>query len=119
MCPRLSFLPWLRSLAIMNDAQKVHELPSAVTGDSLPMTTLDPVSTREDVAPPVADSASSNDLPKEPTENVPHGLTDQTNFLPTKQVITVFMGLSVALACSFLDQTMYVLTLLLLSFSVI
>ena len=32
-------------------------------------------------------------------------LTDQTNFLPTKQVITVFMGLSVALACALLDQT--------------
>ncbi|KAI0087353.1 MFS general substrate transporter [Irpex rosettiformis] len=32
-------------------------------------------------------------------------LTDQTNFLPTKQVIMVFLGLSVALACSFLDQT--------------
>jgi hypothetical protein len=33
-------------------------------------------------------------------------LADQTNFLPTKQVIMVFIGLSVALACSFLDQTM-------------
>ncbi|TFK49175.1 MFS general substrate transporter [Heliocybe sulcata] len=32
-------------------------------------------------------------------------LEDQTNFLPTRQVITVFLGLSVALACSFLDQT--------------
>ncbi|KAI0701349.1 MFS general substrate transporter [Cytidiella melzeri] len=32
-------------------------------------------------------------------------LVDQTNFLPTRQVITVFIGLSVALACSFLDQT--------------
>ncbi|KIP12091.1 hypothetical protein PHLGIDRAFT_62405 [Phlebiopsis gigantea 11061_1 CR5-6] len=38
-------------------------------------------------------------------ETSPHGLTDQTNFLPTKQVIMVFLGLSVALACSFLDQT--------------
>lgn len=33
-------------------------------------------------------------------------LTDQTNFLPTRQVIIVFSGLSVALACAFLDQTM-------------
>ena len=41
-------------------------------------------------------------------EPSPHGLTDQTNFLPTRQVIMVFCGLSVALACSFLDQTMYV-----------
>ena len=38
---------------------------------------------------------------------LPHGLTDQTNFLPTRQVIIVFCGLSVALACAFLDQTMY------------
>ena len=45
-------------------------------------------------------------------EQSPHGLTDQTNFLPTKQVIMVFLGLSVALACSFLDQTMYVLQML-------
>ena len=38
----------------------------------------------------------------------PEGLEDQTNFLPTKQVIMVFMGLSIALACSMLDQTMCV-----------
>ena len=37
-----------------------------------------------------------------------HGLTDQTNFLPARQVFVVFCGLSVALACAFLDQTMYV-----------
>ncbi|KAJ3552656.1 hypothetical protein NM688_g4034 [Phlebia brevispora] len=35
----------------------------------------------------------------------PEELEDQTNFLPTKQVIMVFMGLSIALACSMLDQT--------------
>ncbi|EPQ54241.1 MFS general substrate transporter [Gloeophyllum trabeum ATCC 11539] len=35
----------------------------------------------------------------------PAELTDQTNFLPTRQVITVYLGLSVALACSFLEQT--------------
>lgn len=34
-----------------------------------------------------------------------HQLTDQTNFLPIRQVITVFLGLSVALACAYLDQT--------------
>lgn len=37
-----------------------------------------------------------------------HGLTDQTNFLPARQVFVIFCGLSVALACAFLDQTMYV-----------
>ena len=36
----------------------------------------------------------------------PEALDDQTNFLPTRQVIMVFMGLSIALACSMLDQTM-------------
>ncbi len=44
-------------------------------------------------------------------EEPPQGITDQTHFLPTRQVITVFLGLSVALACSFLDQTMYVFCL--------
>ncbi|KIP08458.1 hypothetical protein PHLGIDRAFT_377944 [Phlebiopsis gigantea 11061_1 CR5-6] len=34
-----------------------------------------------------------------------HGLTDQTNFLPARQVFVIFCGLSVALACAFLDQT--------------
>jgi hypothetical protein len=48
-------------------------------------------------APSVA--AGDDDAPRD-------GLTDQTNFLPTRQVITVFLGLSVGLACSFLDQTM-------------
>jgi hypothetical protein len=32
--------------------------------------------------------------------------TDQTNFLPTRQVIAAFLGLAVALCLSFLDQTM-------------
>ena len=33
-------------------------------------------------------------------------LQDQTNLLPTRQVILVFIGLCVALFCSLLDQTM-------------
>jgi hypothetical protein len=47
-------------------------------------------------------------LPKEAKEEKPPptGLTDQTNYLPKKQVIMVYSGLSVALMCSFLDQTM-------------
>ncbi|TFK50126.1 MFS general substrate transporter [Heliocybe sulcata] len=32
-------------------------------------------------------------------------LTDQTNFLPARQVITVYLGLCTALACSFIEQT--------------
>lgn len=35
-------------------------------------------------------------------------LQDQTNLLPTKQVILVFLGLCCALFCSLLDQTMSV-----------
>ncbi|KZT29870.1 MFS general substrate transporter [Neolentinus lepideus HHB14362 ss-1] len=35
----------------------------------------------------------------------PPELTDQTNFLPARQVITVYLGLCTALACSFLEQT--------------
>lgn len=35
-------------------------------------------------------------------------LQDQTNLLPTKQVVFVFMGLTCALFCSLLDQTMCV-----------
>ncbi|KAJ4389868.1 hypothetical protein N0V93_007340 [Gnomoniopsis smithogilvyi] len=35
-----------------------------------------------------------------------HHLQDQTNLLPFKQVIVIFMGLSCALFCSLLDQTL-------------
>lgn len=35
-------------------------------------------------------------------------LQDQTNLLPVKQVILVFIGLTCALFCSLIDQTMYV-----------
>ncbi|KAH7097412.1 MFS general substrate transporter [Auriculariales sp. MPI-PUGE-AT-0066] len=47
------------------------------------------------VAPPVDDI----------TKPVANGLQDQTAFLPAKQVVAVYMGLSLALLCSFLDQT--------------
>lgn len=51
-------------------------------------------------------TATPTVLDATPPSKTPVALVDQTNFLPTKQVIMVFMGLSVALACSFLDQTM-------------
>jgi len=35
-------------------------------------------------------------------------LQDQTNLLPVRQVILVFLGLTCALFCSLIDQTMYV-----------
>ena len=52
-------------------------------------------------------TVAADELNNAPTYVLPHGLTDQTNLLPTRQVIYIFMGLSVAQACSFLDQTMY------------
>lgn len=54
-------------------------------------------------------SVSDAHLGKNATDaatGAPEGLEDQTNFLPTRQVILVFLGLSIALACSMLDQTM-------------
>ena len=35
-----------------------------------------------------------------------NGLDDQSAFLPTKTVLVVFIGLSIATACTFLEQTM-------------
>jgi hypothetical protein len=32
-------------------------------------------------------------------------LTDQTNYLPPRQVITIYLGLSTGLLCSILEQT--------------
>lgn len=77
-----------------------------VVAASLPMDDLE-----GQPAAPVTknDSGDGANQQSSPGEASPAGLTDQTNFLPTKQVITVFLGLSVALACAFLDQTMYVL----------
>ncbi|KZT60557.1 MFS general substrate transporter [Calocera cornea HHB12733] len=44
-------------------------------------------------------------------------LQDQSNFLPTKQVIIVFLGLGIALMCSFLEQTMMATSLPIISSS--
>ena len=58
--------------------------------------------------PVVQDSSEKTSVNEVEAVELPaHVLTDQTNFLPTRQVITVFCGLSVALACAFLDQTMW------------
>ena len=54
---------------------------------------------------------SANPLP--PTAAKPSNtrveLQDQTNFLPFRQLLLVFAGLSMAMGCPMLDQTMYVL----------
>jgi hypothetical protein len=56
---------------------------------------------------PIARPIPSAAAGKAPLHN--HGLTDQTNYLPTRQVIAVFAGLNLAVMVGFLDQTMYVL----------
>lgn len=61
--------------------------------------------------PPSPKISDPIDVKREPepvisgSRTPPHGLADQTNFLPVKQLLGVFAGLSTALACSFLDQT--------------
>jgi hypothetical protein len=51
-----------------------------------------------------ADSAAEST-----TDKAEFQLQDQTNLLPFKQLVMVFVGLSAALFCSLLDQTMFVL----------
>jgi len=50
------------------------------------------------------DAADSSD-PNAPKKDK-YALQDQTNLLPVRQVIVIFMGLNCALFCSLLDQTM-------------
>ncbi|KAH8831764.1 MFS general substrate transporter [Flagelloscypha sp. PMI_526] len=47
---------------------------------------------------------ATTELPPD-TNHLKDGLTDQTNFLPRRQLFLAFIGLSAALGCSFLDQT--------------
>ncbi|KAH9921048.1 major facilitator superfamily domain-containing protein [Fomitopsis serialis] len=79
----------------------------------------DDIDVREDLVlalPEAAHGASGSDVPAPTSSDEQRAdasnnngdsveLTDQTNFLPTRQVIMVFLGLSIALMCSFLDQT--------------
>jgi hypothetical protein len=58
-----------------------------------------------DIVLPEVVSAATTVLPDDVATPNAVQLTDQTNYLPTRQVIAVFLGLSVALACSYLDQT--------------
>jgi hypothetical protein len=53
-----------------------------------------------------ADSGSGGTDPRGPQSGATT-LQDQTNLLPAKQIIVVFLGLSCALFVSLLDQTMY------------
>lgn len=56
------------------------------------------------VALPDAVVAVAPDGAKLTKQHAEELLEDQSNFLPRKQVIIVFLGLSAALACSFLEQ---------------
>lgn len=106
-------------------SRKDHEAhePMRSTPDSalsdLSERTLHEGTTRDgddDAAPPAkASSSSVTDLEKGHGSNAPApldkkaaaeaGLQDQTNLLPTRQVIIVFAGLSCAIFCTLLDQT--------------
>lgn len=91
----------------MESAREAGE-PQQCIIDALPVITHDTelmTINKDEIPASPAVGAVDDESAKEPgTTGVT--LTDQTNFLPTRQVITVFMGLSVALACAFLDQTM-------------
>jgi len=50
----------------------------------------------------------NNTASETPSKREGTGLQDQTNLLPARQIILVFLGLSCALFVSLLDQTMYV-----------
>lgn len=94
-----------------------HQQKTSSVANELPddATVVGVMDASQPIHAPVMNSCHSDDTVKADAQlsapeeaPPPAGLTDQTNFLPTKQVITVFMGLSVALACAFLDQTVYV-----------
>lgn len=59
------------------------------------------------------DDKESPNAPPLPATSLPENqrveLQDQTNFLPFRQLLLVFAGLSMAMGCPMLDQTMYVL----------
>lgn len=52
------------------------------------------------------DEKGTDELDKDGKKKKVVELQDQTNMLPVKQVIFVFLGLTCALFCSLLDQTM-------------
>ncbi|KAH8831209.1 MFS general substrate transporter [Flagelloscypha sp. PMI_526] len=71
------------------------DLEKALRSTETPATIL-PKSTELDGQPDVLDKK--------------YQITDQTNYLPAKQVVGVFVGLSLALLCSFMEQTILAFT---------
>lgn len=57
-------------------------------------------------SPPVDEEAGPGAEEQRPKEKKKFELQDQTNLLPVKQIMLIFMGLNCALFCSLLDQTM-------------
>jgi hypothetical protein len=114
-------------------ASAANNVPPAMTADIIIMQAgepgIPPAPTAMDPAPFATASPSLNRVPtlvaqlqhnsidappeKSPVSGRPDEpvLTDQTNFLPTRQVIYIFCGLALGLGCTFLDQTMWVLVM--------
>lgn len=67
---------------------------------NLPATDDNAVHTTNKDIPPTGDS------PSDKADKSKYEIEDQTNLLPVRQVIMIFMGLNCALFCSLLDQTM-------------
>ncbi|KAJ5729429.1 uncharacterized protein N7483_003937 [Penicillium malachiteum] len=82
---------------------------SPVPGSSKPASTstLDPhnLDVKETQNEDEPSQIEAQDTPKEPIANEKGKLQDQTNLLPIKQLLIVFVGLSCALFCALIDQT--------------
>ncbi|KAH8832721.1 MFS general substrate transporter [Flagelloscypha sp. PMI_526] len=68
------------------------------------------VEDKHDVPEATTTTTIPPDLPSLTSQNIENGgndsgLTDQTNYLPRKQILIAFVGLSAALGCAFLDQS--------------
>ncbi|KAJ5814831.1 hypothetical protein N7474_006608 [Penicillium riverlandense] len=70
-----------------------------------PAATEETQSEKNEVAKQEPGQAEAQTPPSAPTDNEKMKLQDQTNLLPMKQLLVVFAGLSCALFCSLLDQT--------------
>jgi len=62
------------------------------------------VARQADASVPV--SSAGADTAGDAQQRTPHALEDQSAFLPPRQVIFVFLALSMAIFLAFLDQTM-------------
>ena len=88
------------------DDEHGHDSSGSSTDHHGPTHARDEEEKIETPSGPNEDSAPSHDPEKKGKKRKEVVLQDQTNLLPVKQVILVMVGLSCALFCSLLDQTM-------------